>query len=54
MQAGTPIEQVSKMLGHANLRTTVDVYGNLTAEMQHEAAVRIDGLLTPRRESLSG
>jgi len=32
LRDGVPIEVVSKLLGHADLSTTLDVYGHLTAE----------------------
>jgi site-specific recombinase XerD len=32
LRDGVPVESVSKLLGHADLSTTLDVYGHLTAE----------------------
>ena len=32
LRAGTPVEVVSKLLGHASVTTTVDVYGHLSVE----------------------
>jgi site-specific recombinase XerD len=32
LREGIPIEVVSKILGHADISTTLDVYGHLTAE----------------------
>jgi site-specific recombinase XerD len=32
LRDGVPIEVVSKILGHADITTTLDVYGHLTVE----------------------
>jgi site-specific recombinase XerD len=32
LRDGVPIEVVSKLLGHASVSTTADIYGHLTAE----------------------
>jgi len=32
LRAGTPVEVVSKLLGHASVTTTVEVYGHLNVE----------------------
>jgi integrase/recombinase XerD len=32
LRAGTPVEVVSRLLGHASVTTTLDVYGHLTVE----------------------
>ena len=32
LRAGTPVEVVSRLLGHASVTTTVEVYGHLTVE----------------------
>jgi len=36
---------VSRILGHANLSTTADVYAHLTRSMQDRAAERMDLVL---------
>jgi len=46
LRRGTPIETVSKLLGHASITTTVDIYGHLTpqdARRALEAAGWLDG-----------
>ena len=43
---------ISKMLGHADYATTVDVYSHLSAERSKVAAARIDGLLKRRAEAV--
>ena len=32
LRAGTPVEVVSRLLGHASVTTTIEVYGHLTVE----------------------
>jgi len=32
LRAGVPVEVVSRLLGHASVATTTDVYGHLTVE----------------------
>ena len=39
LRRGTPIETVSKLLGHASIATTLDAYGHLTAEDARRALV---------------
>jgi hypothetical protein len=43
----TPVIVMSKMLGHVKPSITLDVYGHLLPNMQIEAAVKIDVLITP-------
>jgi integrase len=45
LSAGEELAVISKMLGHADYATTVDVYSHLSAERSKVAAARIDGLL---------
>ena len=45
LDAGEEIAVISKMLGHADYATTVDVYSHLSAERSRIAAGRMDGLL---------
>jgi len=44
---GIPVIIVSKILGHSKPSITLDVYGHLYHEMQDEAAITIDKLVTP-------
>jgi site-specific recombinase XerD len=37
LRDGVPIEVVSKLLGHADLTTTANVYGHLTVEDARQA-----------------
>lgn len=48
LDAGEEIAVISKMLGHADYSTTVDVYSHLSTERSRVAAARIDGLLKAR------
>ncbi len=45
LRNGTPIEVVAKLLGHANITTTIDTYGHLTSEDARRALVAA-GFLT--------
>ena len=47
-----PVIVVSKMLGHSKPSITLDVYGHLYHESQHEAARVMDDLITPVRVNL--
>ena len=49
LDAGEEIAVISKMLGHADYSTTVDVYWHLSTERSRVAAARIDGLLKRRQ-----
>ena len=49
LDAGEEIAVISKMLGHADYSTTVDVYSHLSTERSRVAAARIDGLLKHRQ-----
>lgn len=51
LDAGEEIAVISKMLGHADYSTTVDVYSHLSTERSRVAAARIDGLLKRREIS---
>jgi integrase len=42
LKAGAPIVEVSRALGHTNVKTTLDVYGHWTEEGQRELAVLVD------------
>ncbi len=44
---GVPPIVVSRILGHAKPSTTMDIYGHLLSDMQHEAARIMDELVTP-------
>ena len=50
LQAGIHPKVVSERLGHANVSITLDIYSHLTANMQQEAAEKIDEAL---REALA-
>jgi site-specific recombinase XerD len=51
LRDGVPIEVVSKILGHADLSTTLDVYGHLTVE-DARAALDAAGWFTGREVRL--
>jgi integrase len=42
---GTPLFDVSRVLGHAEISTTSDIYGHLVPEMAASAATKMDALL---------
>jgi site-specific recombinase XerD len=52
LSAGEEVAVISKMLGHADYSTTVDVYSHLSRERSRVAAARIDGLLKRREAPL--
>jgi integrase len=52
LDAGEEVAVISKMLGHADYSTTVDVYSHLSRERSRVAAARIDGLLKRREVPL--
>jgi len=44
---GIPVIVASHMLGHSKVSITLDTYGHLIPEMQHQAAALMDELITP-------
>ena len=50
LDADEEIAVISKMLGHADFSTTVDVHSHLSTERSRVAAASVDGLLK-RREA---
>ena len=46
---GVPIKLISEILGHTNVRMTLDVYSHVLDEAREEAANRMDVLLTERQ-----
>ncbi len=49
LEAGEEVAVISKMLGHADYSTTVNIYSHLSTERSRIAAARIDGLLKGRQ-----
>ena len=45
LQNGVDIKTVSGMLGHYSTEFTLDVYTNVTKEMQKDAAKKIGGFM---------
>jgi len=45
LDAGVPVETVSKVLGHKSIRTTLDIYGHLLDGGRGAAASAMDGML---------
>lgn len=45
IEAGQDAKTVSAMLGHSDIRTTLNIYARATSEMQKEAAQKLDRLL---------
>lgn len=45
LDAGVPVETVSKVLGHKSIRTTLDIYGHLLERGRGAAATAMDGML---------
>jgi integrase len=48
LEQGVDIAVVSRVLGHASMAFTMDVYGHLTPRMSQDAADRMDAVLRPR------
>jgi site-specific recombinase XerD len=48
LDAAEEVAVISKMLGHTDYPTTVDVYSHLSTERSRVAAARTDGLLKAR------
>jgi integrase len=46
LTGGTPLFDVSRVLGHAKVSTTADIHGHFMPEMAAGAAARMDILLT--------
>jgi integrase len=46
LEAGEPLETVSRALGHTSLATTADIYGHWTPAMQDRLAQRMDAVLS--------
>jgi integrase len=46
LSAGTHPKIVSERLGHATINITLDTYSHVLPDMQHDAAVMLDALLT--------
>jgi len=51
LEGGEELGVVSKILGHATLGTTADVYAHLTPAMSQRVADRMDAVLRRRPES---
>jgi integrase/recombinase XerD len=51
LRTGTPVEVVSKLLGHASITTTADIYGHLTSQDARHA-LETAGFLTGREVQL--
>lgn len=45
--SGTALQDISKLLGHADIGTTTDIYGHLSTEASARAARKMGELLTP-------
>ena len=45
--AGIPDEAIQKLLGHASVRTTQDIYTHLTSDGEKRAADKIDEIFGP-------
>lgn len=45
--AGIPTPAISKLLGHASTRTTEEVYSHVLLETEHQAAAKMDEIMTP-------
>jgi integrase len=45
LEAGEPLETVSRALGHTSLATTADIYGHWTPVMRERLAQRMDAVL---------
>jgi len=45
LEAGINPKVISERLGHSDIRTTLNIYGHVTENMQDEAAQKIGKLL---------
>jgi integrase len=45
--AGVPMAMIQKLLGHASMRTTQEVYSHVTTDMEARAAATMDELFRP-------
>lgn len=50
--AGMPMVEISRRIGHKDIRMTINVYGRLIDDMSDDVAARLDALLTTRPASL--
>lgn len=46
--AGIPMAEIQRRIGHADIKTTINVYGRLIDDMTDESAARLDALLSGR------
>jgi integrase len=53
LEQGEELAVVSRILGHASITTTANVYGRLTHAMLGRAADRTEVILAPRRAELA-
>jgi integrase len=51
LNAGIPLIEVSRRLGHSRASITLDIYGHLIPSMHIDTAERIDELFTPTEVS---
>ena len=49
--AGMPMAEISRRIGHKDIRMTINVYGRLIDDMSDDVAARLDALLTTRPAS---
>ena len=54
IESGEELAVVSKLLGHSDFSTTVDVYAHLTTGMGKRAAARMESILGPQLGAASG
>jgi integrase len=45
LEDGVPNQAVSRILGHTNIRITVDIYGHLSDDGQEAAMNKLSGLI---------
>ena len=45
--AGIPDQAIQKLLGHASVRTTQDIYTHLTPDAEKDAAEKMDEIFGP-------
>ena len=50
--AGQDMKIVSEMLGHADIRTTYNIYSHVSEQMQRQAADKLDSVLNNARPPL--
>lgn len=52
--AGMSMAEISRRIGHTDIKTTINIYGRLIDDMSDDVADKLDALLTPRPLVIQG